>query len=115
MEYSPHFGSSHNKTHEMVVKTAKKRPAGALFSYPLIRQAGRAVGHMDHAAADEPRPLQAALHRHIGLVGVRPQVGQAMMLTPSLRSPAAFRMSFAVSTSCTGSAVSDTRIVSPMP
>ena len=31
---------------------------------------------MDHAAADEPRPLQAALHRHIGLVGIRPQVGQ---------------------------------------
>ena len=46
---------------------------------------------------------------------VRPQVGQAMMFTPSFRSPAAFRMSFAVSTSCTGSAVSDTRIVSPMP
>ena len=46
---------------------------------------------------------------------VRPQVGQATMLTPVLRRPAALRISFAVKTSCTGSAVSDTRIVSPMP
>ena len=45
---------------------------------------------------------------------VRPQVGQAMMLTPVLRRPAAFRMSFAARTSRTGLAVSDTRIVSPM-
>ena len=46
---------------------------------------------------------------------VRPQVGQAMRFTPPFRSPAAFRIFLAAQTSSTGSAVSVTRMVSPMP
>ena len=46
---------------------------------------------------------------------VRPQVGQAIRFTPSLRSPAAFRIFLAAKISSIGSAVSVTRMVSPIP
>ena len=55
------------------------------------------------------------LARPIRSIFVRPQVGQAIRLTPSFRSPAAFKMDLAASTSFTGSAVRETRMVSPMP
>ena len=45
---------------------------------------------------------------------VRPQVGQEMTLTPP-RSPQARRMASPARTSSTGSAVRETRMVSPMP
>src|SRR5262249_4560242 len=45
----------------------------------------------------------------------RPQLGHAIITGPRSRRPRAFRISNAVLTSSTGSAVSDTRIVSPMP
>src|SRR5439155_3654898 len=45
----------------------------------------------------------------------RPQEGQAIMIGPRSRRPSAFRISYAVRTSSTGSAVRETRIVSPMP
>ena len=45
----------------------------------------------------------------------RPHDGQAIMIGPRSRSPSALRISNAVSTSLTGSAVSETRIVSPIP
>ena len=41
--------------------------------------------------------------------------GQAMMLTPRWRRPSDFRMSKPAFTSSTGSAASETRMVSPMP
>ena len=46
---------------------------------------------------------------------VRPQVGQEMISTKSLRSPQARRMLRPAGTSCTGSPEMDTRMVSPMP
>ena len=45
----------------------------------------------------------------------RPQLGHAIMIGPRSRRPSALRISKAVLTSSTGSAVSETRIVSPIP
>src|SRR5207248_4106647 len=45
----------------------------------------------------------------------RPQLGQAIITGPRSRRPSALRISKAVLTSSTGSAVSDTRTVSPIP
>ena len=45
----------------------------------------------------------------------RPHDGHAIITGPRSRSPSAFRISQATSTSFTGSAVSETRIVSPIP
>lgn len=51
----------------------------------------------------------------IKLIRVLPQVGQEIISAPVLRISAAFRISYPALTSSTGSAVSETRIVSPMP
>ena len=45
----------------------------------------------------------------------RPHDGHAIITGPRSRRPSAFRISQATSTSLTGSAVSETRSVSPMP
>ena len=45
----------------------------------------------------------------------RAQVGQEMIWTPRVRRPSDFRISYPTFTSSTGSADSDTRIVSPIP
>ena len=45
----------------------------------------------------------------------RPQEGHEIITGPRSRRPSAFRISNPVSTSLTGSAVSETRIVSPIP
>src|SRR5207248_2143015 len=45
----------------------------------------------------------------------RPQLGQAIMIGPRSRKPSDLRISKAVLISSTGSAVSETRIVSPIP
>ena len=45
----------------------------------------------------------------------RPHDGHEIITGPRSRSPSAFRISQQVSTSLTGSAVSETRIVSPIP
>ncbi len=51
----------------------------------------------------------------ITLKPCRAQDGQEMIFTPRWRMPSDFRMSQPTSTSSSGSADSDTRIVSPMP
>jgi hypothetical protein len=53
--------------------------------------------------------------REMRSISVLPQVGQDMKRTPPRRSPAAFRMATPVFTSSAGSAVRDTRMVSPRP
>ena len=53
--------------------------------------------------------------REIRSISVLPQVGQETNFTPPGRSPAAFRIAMPTETSRTGSAVRETRIVSPMP
>ena len=48
-------------------------------------------------------------------ISVLPQVGQETNFTPPERSPAALSIATPAATSRTGSAVKETRIVSPMP
>ena len=62
----------------------------------------------------EPRPPPASARFQTPTLS-RPHEGQAIMTGPRSRRPSAFRISQATLTSSTGSAVSETRIVSPIP
>lgn len=63
-----------------------------------------------------PRSLSStSCARDMRSISVRPQVGQDTKRTPPFLRPAALSISTPARTSSTGSAVSETRIVSPMP
>ena len=66
-----------------------------------------------------PEALVESALEHVAILGksifVRPQVGQAIKVTPPSRRPSDFRISLATLTSTSGFPVSETRIVSPIP
>ena len=71
--------------------------------------------HGDGLGPPPRRRFSTSWARGIRLIRVRPQVGQEISSGPSFRRPQAFKILRATTISSTGSAVSVTRKVSPIP